>query len=528
VIRIVLVCFLSLAVLGIGINRAGIASTYSDPVGQLRAQDESTYANSAVGLAGECGWLTPKVMGRFLLYKPPLLVWLAGASLKVLGKSLFALRLPDLLAAVLGATLVFVWRSWAAWILLVSSPFWHIFARLCYTDMLLAAAFTGAMFCLHRDPKLESRAAFWGFAAFASAAILAKSIAGLLPMFVLILYWLVLYGRNTEWRRLSAVCGVIALIVAPWHIYQLAVHRDWFMADYIGVQILGFGVQPPTQHALEGQLLFYGQRMLWIDPVLAVLALVSLPWLFRDCRKRSPEAPLLAAWIAVVVAALFAFRFRNLPYILSLVPALALCAARITRGRWPIAMLCGLFVVKAFFPAQVWGISFGAAPPIPEAQALRNYWEQGRPNELILIAPADEFYSFNLPGLKVRYCFPDPDGVVLKYAPHYGYLGITLTGDQFLHLEQLRPKYAKRLWEWGLDSSEPIGTAIAVKSEEEALGLIGAFPATDFELPEAWASSVKQAGERDVKPASPGRVFLLARNSAGTRTVVRSPLPPAW
>jgi hypothetical protein len=528
VIRIVVVFCLSLAILGVGIGSAGIASTYSDPVSQLRAQDESTYANSAVGLAGEGGWLTPKVMGRFLLYKPPLLVWLAGASLKLLGKSLFALRLPDLLAAAFAATLVFFWRSWTAWILLVSSPFWHIFARLCYTDMLLAAAFTGAMFCLHRDSKLESRAAFWGFAAFASAGILAKSVAGLLPVFVLILYWLVLDGRECNWTKIFGVCSVIALIVAPWHIYQLAVHREWFIADYIGVQILGFGLQPPSQHALEGQLLFYGQRLIWIDPVLAVLAAISLIWLIRDCRKRAPEALLLTAWIVVVVAALFAFRFRNLPYILSLVPALALITSKFTRGRWSIAVLCCLFIVKAFFPAQAWGLSFGAAPPIPEAQALRNYWEQGRPNELILIAPADEFYSFNLPGLKVRYCFPDPDGVVLKYAPHYGYLGITLTGNQFLHLDQLRPEYAQRLREWGLDSSEPIGTAIVVKSEEEALGLIGAFPATDFELPEAWASSVKQAGERDVKPASPGRVFLLARNSTSTRTVARATLPPNW
>ena len=95
--------------LSIGLNRAGIASRYSDPVSHLRAQDEAIYANSATGLAERGGWLTPKVMGRFLLFKPPLLVWLAGASLKLFGISLWALRLPVVLAAAGATTLMFYW-----------------------------------------------------------------------------------------------------------------------------------------------------------------------------------------------------------------------------------------------------------------------------------------------------------------------------------------------------------------------------------------------------------------------------------
>src|SRR6516164_8579900 len=95
---------LILVLLGYGIQKSGLASTYSDPVSQARAQDETKYASAAVGLAtpaaettGATRWLSPKVLGRFYLEKPPLLIWMAGLSMRTFGISLFTLRLPALL-----------------------------------------------------------------------------------------------------------------------------------------------------------------------------------------------------------------------------------------------------------------------------------------------------------------------------------------------------------------------------------------------------------------------------------------------
>lgn len=522
--------------LSIGLNRAGIASRYSDPVSHLRAQDEAIYANSATGLAERGGWLTPKVMGRFLLFKPPLLVWLAGASLKLFGISLWALRLPVVLAAAGATTLMFYWfggwrdaRSWAVFLLLLSNPLWHIFARLCYTDMLLAASFAGALFCLHRDPQLASRRMWIGFAAAASAGIMAKNIGGLLPLLTLLLYTILAAARGGQRPtavRILQLCGIVALLTAPWHLYQWMVHREWFWADYIGVQILGFGIKPPAQNALEGQVGFYAGRLAQVDPVLVLLFLAGLPVLLHQAwKKRDQGAMLLISWLVVMISALLAFRFRNLPYAVSLIPVLCLIAARILNRRAWIFALCAVFVVKGAFPDRAWGLPFSAPPPIPEAKALRDYWQRGRPNELVLVSPADEFYSFNLPGLKVHYCFYDPAGLVSKYAPHYVYLGITLTAEQFLQVDRLRPGYERRLGAWGLPSGDPIASAIVVNSEDEVQRLVKALPDTDFELPEIWAG---KDGTRDRYPASPGRVFLLARNPAGTRTVQRLSLPESW
>src|SRR6516162_5474891 len=104
-----------LVLLGYGIQKSGLASVYSDPVSQARSQDETKDASAAVGLAapaaktaGATGeWLSPKVLGRFYLEKPPLLIWLAGLSMRTLGISWLTLRLPALLAGALATLLLF-------------------------------------------------------------------------------------------------------------------------------------------------------------------------------------------------------------------------------------------------------------------------------------------------------------------------------------------------------------------------------------------------------------------------------------
>ena len=160
--KLLLFAAVAAALLGYGFARPDIAAVYSDPVSRVRTQDEAVYASSAVGLATGGGWLTPKLLGRYLLFKPPLLLWLSGASLKTLGISRFALRLPVLLAGVLATVLLFLWAArghslaaaCAAGLLLVSNPLWHTFSRVCYTDMLLVAAMAAALFTVARDPRL--------------------------------------------------------------------------------------------------------------------------------------------------------------------------------------------------------------------------------------------------------------------------------------------------------------------------------------------------------------------------------------
>jgi hypothetical protein len=485
-------------------------------------------------------------MGRFLLYKPPALVWLAGVSLKIGGISLLALRFPDLLAAALATTMVFWWSvadartapyGWIAVILLLSNPLWHTFARLCYTDMLLALALTGSMFCLRLDFSLSHWWSFGGFAFFTSLGVMTKNIAGIIPLLVLVVcaLWLP-RERRPAWTRIIGVLFLILVVITPWHVYQYIVHKEWFWADYVKIQLLGFGMRPPSQTSSENPVIFYGKRMALIDPVLLGLAIAAIPKLLAHCRKKVPSAILLMSWLAVMGVALLAFQYRNLQYAVMLMPALALLASgylpvrSTVRPRLQIALLVCLFAVRAVFPAQTWGLSFGAAKPIPEASVMRAYYELGRPNELIPIAPDDEFYTFVLPGMRVRYCFIDPDGRIANYAPHFRYLGITVSGDEFLRMAAWRPVFSQRLRNWGLESQDAIASVILVPAVSNAIDIIQQRSDADFEIPQSLLPNggVSLTTAHEMRPAGPGRVFLLAKNPPGTPQIKRVRLPQRW
>jgi len=544
-LQLVAAGIIATVLLAYGIDRASVGTPYSDPITRLRAQDESSYANSALRFARDGGWLTPKVLGRYQLNKPPLLVWLAGLSIKILGQSLWTLRLPALAAAVIATLIVFWWSrnsrsalvACGAFVLLLSNPLWHIFARLCYTDMLVAAFTTAAMAILYFDPALARKQTLWGFAACVAACVMAKSIAGLIPLLILAAYCL-LAGRDHRpaFKRVALVVLASTALFAPWHIYELAVHRQWFWADYVQVQLLGWGTQPPGQNTAQSALVFYFSRLFKTDPVLSVLFVTSLPSLILALLRRRALPALLVSWFTVVTAALILHSFENLPYALSLVPPACLIVAiyhplfapRI--AKWTVFALCAVFIVKCVQPQRVWRLSFGAAEPLDAVAVLRSYYALGRPNELILADSDDFFYASTLPLPRIRYYFRVHDDVLRNFIPHYVHLGIMLTEDEFEQLPRLAPVYAARLKAWGLDSTEPIGTAILGTSDDALLRLIQATPRSDFYITSPDAKLLDQvAPGRSILKLPNGNLFLLAPAVAGDPIPEKPPaLPARW
>jgi hypothetical protein len=541
---LLLVAAVAFVLLGFGIERASVGTAYSDPVSKLRAQDECTYANSALGLAHAGGWLTPKVLGRYLLFKPPLLVWLAGLSLKILGRSLFALRLPALAAAVCVAVILFWWTrrerpiliACAAATLFLSNPLMHIFARLCYTDMLVLAAISGALASFYADPSLARTRSLWCCGIAVAAGVMAKNVAGLLPLFIVALYCvLVRTDKRPPLVRLALVTLIAAALLAPWHIYQLIAHRQWFWADYVQVQLLGFGVKLPVTSE-ESQAVFYFRRLFLTDPVLAALLVTGVPFLISPLRGRKDVLPaLLTAWFAIAAGALLLFRYQNLPYAILLIAPACLIAAEYNplfsgqRARWGLLVLCAIFAVKCSEPGKIWGLGFGAAQPLPAVAGLRAYYDLGRTNELILADSDDFFYASTLPLPRVRYYFRVQDDSAPKSFPHYVQLGIMLTEKQFELLPQLEPTYKTRLRNWGLDSTEAVGTAILGQSDDALLRLVRAHPDADYyvTIPELQLLEGDESIRRThaVRELPYGRAFLLALNTA-SRPVV--PLPARW
>ena len=170
------VALLALACLLIRAARVGLAGDYIDPISKITAQDEALYAHSAIAMAREGDWLTPRFMGRYALYKPPMLIWGAALSTKMLGVSRIALRLPGAILSALALGLLFLWAAelagWQAGViaaaLVLSNHLWFTLSTLCMTDAFLGAFYIAALYALFWDPWLESRGALWGFSAYSS------------------------------------------------------------------------------------------------------------------------------------------------------------------------------------------------------------------------------------------------------------------------------------------------------------------------------------------------------------------------
>ena len=317
-IELLAIALIAAVALGFGIQNAGIASGYVDPILHAGAQDEAVYGHAAAYMVRTGQWLTPVFLDRFLLNKPPLLMWTGAGSMLLLGVNPTALRLPALAAGVLCCLLIYAWLrrsrslpvAFAGVLLALGNGLFHSMARKFMTDIVLTLLITAAMFILALDPRLQKWTSVAGFGCLSGAAILTKSAAGLLPLLILIVFFFLRAENRPAPTRILAALGVAVLIAAPWHLYQLLVHKDWFMAEYVQFQVLGSGVNAPSRYSGESSVWFYARRLLVLDPLLLLLWCAALPGIVQAWKRSAGawEVQLLSAWCLGSIAVLLSIR----------------------------------------------------------------------------------------------------------------------------------------------------------------------------------------------------------------------------
>jgi 4-amino-4-deoxy-L-arabinose transferase-like glycosyltransferase len=531
------VALVALACLLVRSARLGLAGDYIDPISKITVQDEALYAHSAISMAREGDWLTPRFMGRYALYKPPLLIWAAALSTRIFGITHLALRLPGAILSALALGVLFLWAAeiagWQAGVItavfLLSNHLWFSLSTLCLSDAFLVAFYVAAFYALFCDPWLESPGALWGFAGAVAAAILTKGIAGILPLAVLALYWLA--ARPKERPSLLRVClaGALAFaLAAPWFLYQLVVHYRWFWTEHVLVEILGYGAGAPPQTSRENQAAFYFMRLAATDPLLLAAGASALPGFLGDLRRRTAASVLLACWLLVCVVAVLGWQYRNAAYLLPLIPALALLAGGWTPfagprfARWMIVGLAAVFLVKASSPNTPWGLNAQQGTVQPLAPALSAYCEQSRGNTLVIVDMADDLYASALPLARLRYAVVVPGGLPSgPYGMPFAGMGVIVTVDQFNELAKYEPAFRAKLRDWGISTGTPVATTIIAKSAEELGALVAAHPETDFLMPDVYQSAAHSAFHEQIAVA-PRYFFLLSR------TAVARQSPAAW
>lgn len=518
------------------IDGQGLAAPYSDAVAKIRAQDEILYVGAAITMTKDGDWATPKVMGRLFFQKPPMLMWMSAASLKVLGWNLFAARLPALLLGAAGVAGVFWWV--AAWggagsglfaaALLLLHPEWHTISRVAYTDVLAAGFTTLALLAIALDPKVNQKRTCVVFGAACAAAILSKSVAGLVPLLAFGLF--LLMSKREErprWPALLLAVGVFAAVLAPWYVYQLLVHPRWFWADYVEQQLLGVGMNSIDIGVFDRPASFWVERMWQLDPVFTVVAVFGLLTTFT----RKKAGVLLAwCWTLTICAALASFQAKNLPYLVLLLPPLSVLAgvamARLEVRSQNLSLIAVLILAfaKMWFADGTRAIRFDA-PPIESTRSLRTYYSFGRETELFMMNPDDEFWSSTIPLHRVRYGFVDPEETISRAAPSYVPTGIILKTDQLLSLDPA--PYMAKFRALNADGTRAIGTTILLESPNDVLRIAAARPRADFSLPATWITAIEIPPTHDVRALSRDRVFLFSRQVLSTQKT-EIELPQRW
>jgi len=322
---------------------------------RLLDPDEGRNAEVAREMALSHDYLVPHLDGLPYLDKPIVYFAAAAVAMTVLGPSEAAARLPAYLSTL--ATLVLLvafarrrWgrdAGWLAGLAFATMPLVLAYARETIFDATLTFFITAAILAL-----VEERPAL-AWAAMGLGAITKGPIALLLPLLA-VLPWAIATGRS--WRRLVSLpaLGAFAVTALPWFVAVSLRHPDF--PHYVFVRETLQRVTTRSFHR-TAPFWYYLPIVLvgpfpWVVPALARLRRWRAAWAARGGDPAASDAVLLASWVLVPLVFLSLNQSKLPHYVLPLMPALALAAARalaadagVTAWRWATGVLAAVGVL---------------------------------------------------------------------------------------------------------------------------------------------------------------------------------------
>lgn len=340
----------------------------------LADPSEARYGEIARKMAERGDWVTPWLDTDVPFWgKPPLAFWLSAASIKALGPSELAVRVPSFMLglAMLGLTAALASRrrgrdaAIVSLLALAGTGLFFVGSGAVLTDPALAAAVTLAMTGFWLGVHGEDRKAVaWRYSFFLALGIglLAKGPVVLALVGLPVGLWVVLSGQwRTVLSRMPWVWGTLLMlgIAAPW--YLLAERRTPGFLEYF---LIGENFKRFTDSSWSGDL--YGgvharpKGFVWLLWVASVI-----PWPFvaanaawRLLRRRLQTGPrgslpagsvpkdhwlLYLTLFAVAPSLVFTFAGSVLAtYVLPAMPAVALLVTELVIRRQMRPLLLGL------------------------------------------------------------------------------------------------------------------------------------------------------------------------------------------
>jgi 4-amino-4-deoxy-L-arabinose transferase-like glycosyltransferase len=298
----------------------------------LFTPDEGRYAEIAREMVTRNDYVTPYLNNIKYFEKPALYYWLAAASIKAGGLSLWSIRSVNAILGIFGAIFTYITARilydrttalFSAYIL-PTTLLYFVMAHMISLDLPVTVFISSALYAFllasQSKPGLKCRLLLWLCAGMCGIAVLTKGLIGVVFPAMIIGAWLLLTG---EWRKLKNYyipsCLVIFLLVAlPWHIIVEQRNPEFLHFYFVEQHFLRYATK---------DIGHYQPAWFFIPCLIAGF----FPWIVflpqaLIYKIKDPRNLFFILWAALIF---IFFSFSNsklIPYILPMFPALAILA----------------------------------------------------------------------------------------------------------------------------------------------------------------------------------------------------------
>jgi 4-amino-4-deoxy-L-arabinose transferase-like glycosyltransferase len=314
----------------------------------LSVPDEGRYVEIPREMVVTGDWVTPRLNGVKYFEKPPLFYWFEAVLIKFFGLSEWSVRSGPALFALFGCIAVYyagarIYGRRAGLIsaiVLATSVLYYAMGRAITLDMPVSALLTASLLSFllgTREPEGTTRRIFfWCFYAFAALAVLAKGLIGIVIPGMIIGAWML---AMNEWRVLRSMhlfSGMIIFfaIAVPWHILVQRANPEFFNFYFIHEHFQRYLTKV---HGRYKPFWFFIPIVLFgLFPWSAFLVQAvkhRLPPSWKD-RRTATEMIFLLLWAGLVFLFFSASSSKLVPYILPVLPPLALIIGSYLADAW--------------------------------------------------------------------------------------------------------------------------------------------------------------------------------------------------
>jgi 4-amino-4-deoxy-L-arabinose transferase-like glycosyltransferase len=314
----------------------------------LSVPDEGRYVEIPREMVETGNWLTPRLNGVKYFEKPPLFYWFEAALIKLFGLGEWSVRLGPALFALFGCLSVYYagirlsgFRpGLLSGVVLATSILYYAMGRAITLDMPVSVLLTASLLSFligTREPGGTTRQLFfWSFFAFSALAVLTKGLIGIVIPAMVIFAWMLI---TNEWRVLRSMhllsgTAIFLAIAAPWHFFVQRANPEFFDFYFIHEHVQRYLTKAHGRY--QPAWYFIPVLIAGLLPWSAFLAQSirhALPRSWRERRENSAQIFLLL-WASIVFLFFSASSSKLIPYILPVLPPLALLIGNYLAGVW--------------------------------------------------------------------------------------------------------------------------------------------------------------------------------------------------